>query len=77
METLIPSSVQKDIEELASIATRDKHAELEIKVMTGQIQTKDVADRIVKAIEAMTETTAIDHHSAKFSYADGLRVTVE
>lgn len=77
METLIPSSVQKDIEELASIATRDKHAELEIKVMTGQLQTKDVADRIVKAIEAMTETTAIDHHSAKFSYADGLRVTVE
>jgi hypothetical protein len=77
METLIPSSVQRDIEELASIATRDKHAELEIKVMTGQIQTKDVADRIVKAIEAMTETIVIDHHSAKFSYADGLRVTVE
>ena len=54
METLISSSVQKDIEELVSLAASDPKAELEIKVLAGQIRTKDTADRIVKAIERVS-----------------------
>ena len=76
METLIPSSVQKDIQELVSIAAKDTHAELEIKVLAGQLQTKDTADRIVKAIESSTLGDSTDQHRATFSYSDGLRVSV-
>lgn len=76
METLIPTSVQRDIKELVSLAAGDTHAELEIKVLSGQIQTKDVADRIVKAIEALTDSGATDEHRASFAYSDGLRVSV-
>ena len=76
METLIPSSVQKDIQELVSIAAKDTHAELEIKVLAGQLQTKDTADRIVKAIEGVTLGDSTDQHRATFSYSDGLRVSV-
>jgi ribA/ribD-fused uncharacterized protein len=75
MESLIPSSVRRDIEELVSIAAQDKKAELETKVLSGQIQTKDVADRIVKAIESIA-TIGPDEHRASFAYSDGLRVNV-
>ena len=76
METLIPSSVQKDIEALVVIAAKDKKAELEIKVLGGQIQTKDTADRIVKAIQSIAIGEASDEHRVTFSYSDGLRVSV-
>ncbi len=76
METLIPSSVQKEIEELVSIAAKDKKAELEIKVLGGQIQTKDTADRIVQAIQTIALGEASDEHRVTFSYSDGLRVSV-
>ncbi len=76
METLLPSAVRTDIEEMVSVAAKDKKAELEIKVLAGQIQTKDVADRIVKAIESVTTGEVVDQHRATFAYADGLRVSV-
>jgi ribA/ribD-fused uncharacterized protein len=77
MESLIPSTVRSDIEELVAIAAKDKKAELEVKVLAGQIQTKDVADRIVKAIELMSANSQVDEHHVTFSYSDGLRVTVQ
>ena len=73
METLIPSSVQQEIEQLIAIAAKDKKAELEVKVLGGQIQTKDIADRIVKAIGL---GDSVDEHRATFAYSDGLRVAV-
>lgn len=76
METLLPSSVRSDIEGMVSIAAKDKKAELEIKILAGQIQTKDTADRIVKAIESVTTGEIQDEHHATFSYPDGLRVSV-
>lgn len=76
METLIPSSVQKEIEELVSIAAKDKKAELEIKVLGGQIQTKDTAERIVKTIQGTAIGESTDLHRATFAYSDGLRVNV-
>jgi hypothetical protein len=76
METLIPSSVQKEIEELVSIAGKDKKAELEIKVLGGQIQTKDTAERIVKAIQGIAIGDPVEEHRATFCYSDGLRVAV-
>ena len=76
MEALLSSSVQTDIAELVAIAVKDKKAELEIKVLAGQIQTKDTADRIVKAIEGITTGEPVDEHRASFAYSDGLRVSV-
>ena len=77
METLIPSSVRDDISSLVDITRKDKHAELEVKVLAGQIQTKDTADRIVHAIKEITTGDATDEHRVTFSYSDGLRVNVE
>lgn len=76
MESLVPPSVVTKLRELASIASRDPRAELEVKVLAGDIQTKDVANRIVKAIEDMTSGGPIEEHRATFSYSDGLRVNV-
>lgn len=77
MEALIPTSLRRNIDELISIASRDEKAELEVKVLAGQVQTKDVADRIVAAIESVSTGGVIDTHRATFAYPDGLRVTVE
>ena len=76
METLIPERVRRDVTELVSIASSDTKAELEVKILAGQIHTKDEADRIVKAIEDASSGGYTEEHRATFSYADGLRVTV-
>jgi len=76
MESLLPTVVKTDLSEMVRVATQDKNAELELKVLAGQIQTKDVADRIVQAIEGMTTGGFTTTNRATFSYPDGLRVSV-
>lgn len=76
MESLLSPPAKADILEMIKVAVQDKHAELELKVLSGQIQTKDVADRIVQAIESVTTGGYKDTHIARFSYPDGLRVAV-
>ena len=76
MESLLPAATRTSLEEYASFVRRDKHAELECKVLTGQIHTKDVADRMVKTIQELSTGAVIDQHYATFSYSDGTRVTV-
>ena len=77
MESLLPSAMKATVLDMVALATQDKQAELEIKVLAGQIQTKDVADRIVKAIESVTSGGPTDLHRATVSYPDGLRVSVQ
>jgi ribA/ribD-fused uncharacterized protein len=76
MESLLSATVKSDLSEMVRVATLDKNAELELKILGGQIQTKDVADRLVKAIEEMTTGGYITTNRATFSYPDGLRVSV-
>jgi ribA/ribD-fused uncharacterized protein len=76
MESLLSATVKSDLSEMVRVASQDKHAELELKVLGGQIQTKDVADRIVAAIEEMTTGGFTVTNRATFSYPDGLRVSV-
>ena len=76
MESLLPPVVKSDLTEMVRVATQDKRAELELKVLAGQIQTKDVADRIVAAIESITTGGFTTTNRATFSYPDGLRVSV-
>ncbi len=76
MEALISDRVRGNVRELVSIASNDAKAELEVKVLAGQIHTKDEADRLVKTIEDLSTGGFTEEHRATFSYADGLRVTV-
>ena len=55
---------------------KDKHAELECKILPNQIHTKDIADRIVKTLQMYSRGAPVDEHHATFSYSDGLRVVV-
>jgi len=76
MDTLLPSDAQKQLREYASFVKKDKHAELECKVLPNKIHTKDVVDRIVKAITVNARGSAVDEHRATFQYSDGLRVVI-
>ena len=76
MDTLLPSTAMASLKEFATIVKEDKHAELECKLLSNQINTKDVADRIIKTIQMHARGSPIDSHHATFSYSDGLRVVV-
>ena len=76
MESLLSPAAKAELTEMVRVASQDKRAELELKVLSGQIQTKDVADRIVQAIEDMTSGGFTTTHRATFTYPDGLRVSV-
>lgn len=76
METILPSNIRSSLKEFASLVMKDTHAELECKILPKQIHTKDVADRIVSALQLYSRGPPIEEHHATFSYADGLRVVV-
>jgi ribA/ribD-fused uncharacterized protein len=76
MESLVTAGVRVDLTELVKIATTNKQSEFEIKVLSGLLQTKDDADRIVKAIEQISLAGHTDEHRATFGYSDNLRVVV-
>lgn len=77
METLISASVRADVTKMVSIAAKDPKAELEVKVLTGQLRTKDEVDRLTKTIEDLTTGGFTEEHRATFTYyGDGLRVAV-
>jgi hypothetical protein len=75
MESLIPSASKAALENLLSYVKNDTHAELECKVLSGKIQTKDVAERIINSIKSSARGFT-EEHRATFSYPDGLRVNV-
>ena len=50
------------MELLIETARKDPHAELEVKVLAGLIQTPDVANRIRKAIRARAVGEVKDTH---------------
>jgi len=76
METLLPKSIIDPMKEMFSVIKKDAKAEVELKVLIGQIETKDVSDRIVRAIETMSRGNATEQHYATFTYPDGTRVVV-
>jgi ribA/ribD-fused uncharacterized protein len=76
MESLLPAPIREAITKMVSVASSDAKAELEVKVLAGQIQTKDEADRILGALSDLTTGGFTEEHRATFSYPDGLRVNV-
>ena len=76
MESLLPAPTRDSITKLVQHALADAKAELEVKVLAGQLQTKDEADRVVAALSELTSGGYTETHRATFSYSDGLRVHV-
>lgn len=68
--------MESNITELVKLAATDKSSELEVKLLSGKIHTREDADRILHAIELLTEGGPTEEHRATFSYPDGLRVVV-
>ena len=76
MESLLSTTARKDLDHLATYV-KHANAELECKVLSNQIQTKDIADRIIKRIEGLSAGPASEVVRATFSYPDNIRVVVE
>ena len=76
MDSLLSSSVKTSLKEFAGLVKKDKHAELECKLLPNLIHTKDIADRIVKSLQLYSRGAPTEEHRATFSYSDGLRVVV-
>jgi ribA/ribD-fused uncharacterized protein len=76
METLLPAPLRAAVTKLVTTSVADTKAELEVKVLAGQIQTKDEADRILETLADLTSGGYTEEHRATFSYPDGLRVNV-
>ena len=76
MDTLLPTPALASLKEFAALVKKDKHAELECKLLANQIHTKDIADRISDSIQLYSRGAPVHEHRATFSYSDGLRVVV-
>jgi ribA/ribD-fused uncharacterized protein len=76
METLVTPEVIRVITEYIDIGKKDPKAEVECKLLSGLIQTKDVADRILKAVQSLAIGASVDENRMSLSYPDKTRVNV-
>ena len=76
MESLITPQVLESLIEFLDIAKRDSKAELECKLLSGKIQLKDIADRILKSIESISIGKPTEENRVTLSYPDSNRVTI-
>jgi hypothetical protein len=76
METIVTTQVLDELSTFIDIAKRDPKAEVECKLLAGKIQTKDVADRILKSIQTISVGAMCEEHRLTIAYADGTRVVV-
>jgi len=76
MDTLLSATALANLKEFADLLKKDKHAELECKLLANQIHTKDVADRISDSLQLHSRGEPVHEHRATFSYSDGLRAVV-
>jgi len=65
------------MEVLFDVAKSDKKAELECTILPGQIQTKNVADRILEAVRSLSTGTFTEASLLRVSYPDDIRVEIE
>ena len=76
METLVTPQVIENITDFIEVSKKDPKAEVECKLLSGKIQTKDVADRILKAVQTLSIGAATEEHRLSLSYPDNTRVNV-
>jgi ribA/ribD-fused uncharacterized protein len=75
MEYISPQHL-KVLEEFLNIAKRDPKAEVECKLLSGKIQTKDVIDRIVSAVQTMSIGPPTEEQYLTIGYPGDTRVVI-
>ena len=73
---IISKEVIGSIGDFVAVAKKDHKAELECKLLSDKIQTKDVADRLLKTIQGLSIGSVVETHNMTFSYPDKTRVNV-
>ena len=76
MEAFVTPGNRQFVAEFIKVAKRDPTAEFECKLLSGKIQTKDVADRLMRACETLSVETTDQAPYLTISYKDKTRVTV-
>jgi ribA/ribD-fused uncharacterized protein len=76
MESFVPPTTADAIAEFVAIAKRDPKAELECKLLSGKIHTKDVADRLIERARLSSYKETDQEPYLNLSYPDNIRVTV-
>lgn len=69
--------VPKELADFLDVARRDQKAELECKLLSGRIQTKNVADRILNAIKTLSVGPPTETNLLRIMYPDDIRVEIE
>ena len=62
--------------EFIDISKKDSKAELECKLLSNEIKTKDIADKLMKTIQELSLTKPIEETIFRVSYPDSIRVEV-
>jgi ribA/ribD-fused uncharacterized protein len=76
MEAIITTQVVNELSSFIDISKKDPKAEVECKLLSGKIQTKDTADRILKEIESLSIGSQTEEHRITICYPDGNRVVI-
>ena len=76
MDNIVTTQVIDDLVSFVDIAKKDPKAEFECKLLLGKIQTKDTADRILKAIQTLSVGAQTEEHRLSISYPDSNRVVI-
>lgn len=75
MERALENTRQgSDILEFISLTNSDRTAEFEAKVLAGRIQTRDIAERILKVLRDRSVRTS-EEHRVSYIFPDGIRVS--
>lgn len=77
MESIITTQVLDEVSTFIDIAKKDPKAEVECKVLSGKLQTKDIADRILKAVQTISVGAVCEENRLTITYSDGMRVIVD
>jgi hypothetical protein len=73
---IISKEIIGSIGDFVAVAKKDHKAELECKLLSDKIQTKDVADRLIKTIQGLSIGSVVETHTMTFTYPDKTRVNV-
>jgi ribA/ribD-fused uncharacterized protein len=76
MEAFVTPEVIQQITDFIDISKKDSKAEVECKLLSNRIQTKDIADRILKAVQTLSIGGVTDETRLTLSYQDNVRVNV-
>jgi ribA/ribD-fused uncharacterized protein len=76
METFVTPEVIQQITDFIETSKKDPKAEVECKLLSNKIQTKDVSDRVLKAIQTLSIGGVTEETRLSLSYQDNVRVNV-